>query len=227
MTRNFIANALFTKNYAEMHQVFKQFRIENKLDNYFENGLKEQTSGHKNMLHNKVSMILRILDQQKHFEKSQTPQLPVIGVNETPRKTSGKVKITKNPHINYDELPDDLKAIYDENTQTNGVMKSVHAKMRVSEDQSQKAECRKELDGMEVKIQANWLLIDKWYASKDDEVLVNQQPANSVADIAKKIIAAQRYVQRYDGKVKAPKQVSKLSEYKIFLSENNVKVNVR
>jgi len=220
MNRQAIVTAIETQNYDQLLSVFKTHATDKRFMPYFEDGVNNRTSLHANMLVDKVKTILRILEQNKYFETAEEA-LPAIAVKETPKKASKsaeKPKITKNPHINYDDLSDEMKALYDANTRTNGEMKSLHAAMRAAQTDERRAELRKDLDAMEEALQANWALIDAWYATKDDEPLPQSTP--SVAELSRKIDAAKRYIQRFDVKDYQldEKQQTKMAEYKVFLT---------
>ena len=232
MTRNELIQALNSRDYEVMHKAFMLHRKDKAYDNFFNAGLQNKTALHINMLHSKVLCILKILDQNGYFEKVEI-KLPPIGVIKTPQKpkkqepkdngTVSRPKVTKNPHVNYDDLSDNLKLLYDANVQMNGEIKSQHAIMVNSDDESVRADCRMKLEQLENQIHENWDIIDGRKELKKEEPL-NPDDKDK---LVKRIMAAQRYVQRFEGLNLNEKRANKLIEARKLLDENNVKANVR
>lgn len=187
-----------------------------------------------NMLHNQVSRIFRILDQKDYFKTLIPDSKPEIGVKATPQKPvtpkSDKKKIIKSETVDYDSLPQEMKDLYDKNTQINGEMKSIHALMAASQSKEERAEYNSKLKELEDQKHDNWLIIDEWI-EKHDATPANQPLESSTqmtaAELAKKIASAQKYLQRVEGKEKNDEQKAKVAENRLFLEKMGAKANVR
>lgn len=77
-------------------------------------------------------------------------------------KHDGKLKIVQSGQINYDELPEALKPIYDNTISKYKEMRSVHEKMKLANSDEQRAELRKTLDELDNEIESGWVVINAW-----------------------------------------------------------------
>lgn len=85
----------------------------------------------------------------------------------------GRLRVKKNPTINYDDLPDDLKKLFDENGKLESEKKTVHAKMTAlsaaPENNAKRKEYSNRLIQIEASQAANWKVIDDWWNNKDKD----------------------------------------------------------
>jgi len=232
MTRQAILQALESRNYADMLAIHTQFRTDKKFDDFFNQNLESPSAMQLNMLHNKVSNIVRILDQQHYFSKSITEtKLPEIGVKPTPQKTkSDKTKIVKSETVDYDALSPEMKHLYDANTILNAEMKSIHALMCAATTDVDRSVYVNRLSDLETEKHNNWVVIDAWIEKHDSTPAGTNPDAIapiSALDLAKKIASAQKYVQRVEGKETNEAQRLKVAENRKFLAEMGAKANVR
>lgn len=77
-------------------------------------------------------------------------------------KHDGKLKVVQGGQVNYDELPEVLKPVYDKTIQRYKEMRSVHEKMKLATSDEQRAELRKLLDELDTEIESGWAVIDTW-----------------------------------------------------------------
>ncbi|OFX56293.1 MAG: hypothetical protein A2066_12890 [Bacteroidetes bacterium GWB2_41_8] len=107
-------------------------------------------------------------------------------------KHDGKLKIVQSGQINYDELPEALKPIYDNNISKYKEMRSVHEKMKLATSDEQRAELRKTLDELDNEIDSGWIVINAWAKSGK---LPEAEKTGKVIDF-KAVNAARTYVSR-------------------------------
>jgi hypothetical protein len=81
------------------------------------------------------------------------------------KKQDAKLKIVQSGQINYDELPEALKPVYDNTISKYKEMRSVHEKMKLATSDEQRAELRKTLDELDIEIESGWVVINAWSKS--------------------------------------------------------------
>lgn len=107
-------------------------------------------------------------------------------------KHDGKLKIVQSGQINYDELPEALKPIYDNTISKYKEMRSVHEKIKLATSDEQRAELRKTLDELDNEIESGWVVINTWTASGK---LPEAEKTGKTIDF-KAVNAARTYVSR-------------------------------
>lgn len=151
---------------------------------------------------------------------------------------TGKKLVVIDERINYDELPEPMKKLYDENRETYKLMRAVHEKMKLAAKDQERAELRAELVGMDDAIANNWEKLDKWANGEEEEVGSQQPEAGSdelkIADdpnvIAKELNACRSFISRNAKKVAtldAAKQdtlLKKLAERVATLKKYNAEI---
>jgi hypothetical protein len=80
---------------------------------------------------------------------------------------TGKRLVVMDEKINYDELPEDLKKLYDENRESYKIMRAVHEKMKLATKDQERADYRAQLVTFDDKIAANWEKLDEWASDKE------------------------------------------------------------
>lgn len=81
---------------------------------------------------------------------------------ETQVEKTGKKLVVIDEKINYDDLPEDLKKLYDENREKYKIMRSLHEKMKLATKDQERADLRAELVKLDDVIAKNWEKLDKW-----------------------------------------------------------------
>lgn len=236
MTRNNIIEAINSSNYQAVLAIYKLHKIDSKFDAYF-NQVSEPnpTDQHFKMLLSKVKDILRKLDQNGCFTtEGETPELtknvnhsrpvtlpPILVEKLDFKKTTTareRPRILSNPLINYEELPDNLKLLYDENGKLNSEMKSLHAAMRVEKEDVKRKELLDKICPMEETIESNWETIDNWYKKNKEDI--DSAPLTP-AEISNKIASAKKYIDRYY-ESKKPRIIAEYNNRIEFLKSINI-----
>lgn len=117
-------------------------------------------------------------NERKHIK----PAAPAIEVKkiEVGYKTGKRsLKIDHNPRINYQDLPEEMKKLYDRNCQIpkeqNAIIEEVNS---AKTDQERKALMDK-VEAMDNEQKTNWKAIDSWY---ENNISNKNTPANSPGD---------------------------------------------
>lgn len=121
-------------------------------------------------------------------------------------------KVDKNPVVDYNALPEDLKIKFDQNGRLNNENKTYHAELKLIADDQEKKPRRKELAGLLVanrkKQRENWDLIDTWWKNQQ-----NKSPEQLAVDQAlekqNRIKANMNYIRRNHNATK-PKAIEEL-----------------
>jgi len=110
-------------------------------------------------------------------------------------KHDTKLKIVQSGQINYDQLPEALKPIYDNTISKYKEMRSVHEKMKLATSDEQRAELRKTLDELDTEIESGWVVINTW--TKTGKLPASTDSAAGALNIDyKSVNAARTYVSR-------------------------------
>lgn len=145
----------------------------------------------------------------KGVEKFVFPDdLPVDPI--LPDHVIQRPKIDKNPVVRYEDLPANLKLLYDENGKMMTENKAFHAELKQLKDDDRQTERRKVLAEEIIKRQKatreNWDIIDAWWAKKQES-----DPLKLAAEEAiskdRRIKANLAYIRRYLGKEKVRDEV--------------------
>ena len=135
------------------------------------------------------------------------------------KPASNRPTIDKNPHVNYDELPDELKTIYDQSAGLSRELKSYHTKLKIIAEDSTQASERAELCQLIVRtdgiIRANYAVIDEWYLSgkKTQPKIPDDGPVMTDLEKDRRIKANLNYIRRYHN------DPAKQAEVKIRMTE--------
>ena len=106
----------------------------------------------------------------------------------------GKIHIIKDGKVQYDDLPEELKKLYDENTVSYKNMRAIHEQMKLAKTDIERSEKRQTIDAIDDVISANWKIIDDWAAGKlSDDDLTAEKGAQ---EEYKLINAARTYLSR-------------------------------
>jgi hypothetical protein len=166
---------------------------------------------------------MRKLEQNNGFanentisEQQNDPEILVRPLKFTKDKTIERPIIDSNPHVNRDELPEDLQHIYDDNGKMNGEMKSKHALLKVETLADKRKILLNELASLEDSINANWSKIDKWYENFKTGKKAEPQKELDPIETAKKIEAAKKYIDRYYNS-KKPATIAEVNERTKYL----------
>lgn len=109
-------------------------------------------------------------------------------------QTEKKIRVIKGGQVQYDELPEEFKKLYDENLVSYKNMRTLHEQMKLAKTDDERAAKRKMIDSFDDLIARNWKRIDDWAEGKLEAKEVTKQ--SNTADVLKKIQAARTYLSR-------------------------------
>ncbi|MDR1984089.1 MAG: hypothetical protein LBQ28_04630 [Prevotellaceae bacterium] len=101
--------------------------------------------------------------------------------------------------IKYEDLPDNLKILYDKNTEKYKILRGAHAEMKAVKGKTKRQKLRKQIAELDDAIAKNWDIIDKWVAegkaSEDDNIDITLEGEN--ADLTpQQVNAIRTYISR-------------------------------
>lgn len=145
------------------------------------------------------------LDQQQEESNFDLIDRPVI------RKPQNEV--------NYEDLPEEMKARFDENKELTIKMGTLHAKAKaLGEDGDKKEERAKfmeELLQLDDKRAENWQIIDSWWANRNNEpVNDTTDPVTRALELEKKIDNLKTNISRTKTKIKKNPEDKKVLKWK-------------
>ena len=137
--------------------------------------------------------------------------------------------ITNKPHffegrIDPNTLPDDIRAIYENNKVLSKEISALHTRLEVEAGfnspnaTEQRADTKCELDTKIAKRNNNYKIIDDWYANKDKAPVPQKTDA---AQLIKDIKAAEKFLQRNKNS-KDPLVIEKFNQRLQFLKNNGI-----
>ena len=197
----------------------------------------------------KESRVWPIAPVMKAADRNQEHQETESFVEET-----GKRLVVTDEIISYEDLPEEMKKLYDENRETYKLMRAVHEKMKQALKDGERAELREELVKMDDKIAANWKVLDEWFAksqeedtgddegndegsieSREDlpaeETPVEPEKKPAAIDVAKDLNACRSYLSRNLGKLarlegkKREVLMAKIAERVATLQKHNAEIS--
>ena len=168
----------------------------------------------------------------------QAKQTPEIHLKVNPSAESERRRVVRGTHeINYDDLPRELKARWDQNRDNYKLIRSNHEKLKLMEKASDadRAKLTQKIIEMDDRIRANWEVIDNWDPNAKHDVpgldhkrinanrkfiCTNLVKIATVEDQVKKAKIAQNLQDRYNelknaNEVFAPDTIAELTQYGI------------
>ena len=157
-----------------------------------------------------IGPVLKMIKTGEDKANGITDAADVIG------KAEGKVRVIKDGKVQYEDLPDELKKLYDENTASYKNMRTMHEQMKLAKTDEERAGKRLMIDSFDDCISRNWKIIDDWAAGKLDLDSLNAETA--VQEDFKLINAARTYLSRNISKMETLKD-GKYDKMKLDLRE--------
>ncbi len=144
-------------------------------------------------------------------------------------KAEGKIRVIKDGKVQYEDLPEELKKLYDENTASYKNMRAMHEQMKLATTDEERAGKRKMIDSFDDCINRNWKVIDDWAEGKlsADDLAT----ASGTQEEYKLINAARTYLSRNISKMdslkdeKREKMKLELRERVSFLRSKNAEIS--
>jgi hypothetical protein len=202
-------------DYQKGVEIFKQLKIDTTAHNFYD--VQKPDQMRINMLRNALRNYARIHNiQPRKYEKlvhvpPSEVQKSILRVSKT---AVTRPVIHKNPHIDYDRLNDEMKALYDKNGELARQLKSFHVAIKALGPDDKENERRRELaDNIlttDNQIRANWQVIDTWYATGETvQIVPETKKADDMSDLEKdrRIKANLNYIRRYHADPKKADEV--------------------
>jgi len=198
------------KNYREGVQIFIDLNIDSDKIPFF--SIKKPGKIHHNLLRRQLENFARVNKVKPQLRVappnpvSKAVVLPKKGKQEPAAQSlnrgSGiqRPRIDTNPVVKYNELPENLKVMFNETGQLNSEIKTLHAELKLIRDETDKIERRaslaKEIIYRRRVIKKNWESIDSWWNSR-----LGKNPEEIAASEAvkkeRRIKANLNYIRRY------------------------------
>jgi len=142
-----------------------------------------------------------ILQNENTEGPQKTLETPVVQNNNTEGLQETEHKIVEFRKVNPEDLPEELKPLYDEISQAHKSMRSTHEKMKLAETDDERAELRKTLIQLDDFVKAGWETIDEYFLlqqqdKKEEKPVEKKEDDSSVNELGKSINAARSYISR-------------------------------
>lgn len=201
------------RDYHKGLAIFKKLAIKPEQNGFFDtnkpsgiqiNMLRKHLFNYARIHNIKPQKIVRVKPSTKQASK-------IVKQNHVPGKIV-RPSIDKNPHVNYDELPDQLKDLYNENGRLMNQLKSIHARMKtLGTDKSLDAKRKEMADKIvetDAQVRQNWQIIDDHFNGKPVD---KQTDIGEFTDLEKdrRIKANKNYIRRYHADDKKQDEVKK------------------
>jgi hypothetical protein len=227
MTR--LANWLFegAKNYPEALEIYKELKLDASKLKFFavakpdamrQNMLFRALHNHARIHNIRPAKTLKAIQPPVHKQKQQATPHHAAVVRKTP--------LVVMPHINFDQLPEDLKLLYLQTTDLHNNLKSYHNRLKLSTDQTEAQKLTSKIIETDEIVAANYAKLREWNENpevkKQEEQTTNQSDQQfSDLDRQKRIEANLNYIRRYYLSDK-PEQKLKVNERMQELDKWNV-----
>lgn len=157
--------------------------------------------------------------------KSQPEAQPVATL-----KPGNKLEVDTGLKVKYNDLPERLKKLYDQNREEYKLMRVVHEKMKLAQTDQERAKLRAELVKKDDLIAENWKVLDAWDGSPAPDP--EPAPVKQADEMAREINSSRVFISKNLKKAKEMKgekqsalkaklkeRVDLLSHYQVELSE--------
>lgn len=157
--------------------------------------------------------------------KPQPEAQPAVTV-----KPGNKLEVDTGLKVKYNDLPERLKKLYDQNRDEYKLMRAVHEKMKLAQTDQERAKLRADLVKKDDLIAENWKVLDAWDGSPDRDP--EPAPEKQADEMAREINSARVFISKnlkkakeLTGekqsalKAKLQERVDLLSHYQVELSE--------
>lgn len=146
----------------------------------------------------RMSKLVYELDKMKDWELKEKkviskPLLKVIesSVSKTEQKEKDPVKERKN--VKREDLPEELKEVYDKTIGRYKIMRSLHEKLKLSKNDKDRSNIIKGIHKLDDLITAGWKIIDESSENKTENTNPDSQKVNTTLD-PKKVSRDRKYI---------------------------------
>lgn len=157
---------------------------------------------HPRKLRYELAKIARVQAKPAKKQKKKKQSQP-----DSQQQAEAKMKtIIDKKQINYDALPSDIKALYDETVKVYKKQRSLHEKLKILEkqgaDDTAKVKITYEIAGLDELIRENWAKIDNWDPNSEQEKQGKKQESEQKQLTHKQIGANRKYISSNKSKIK-------------------------
>jgi hypothetical protein len=132
----------------------------------------------------KTAPILRVLVPAEIQKENIVVLNPVSGE---------RLKIVIDGKINYNDLPEDMKIVYDKNVENYRLQRTAHEQMKLAESDEDRAKFRLQVITFEAEIENGWKMIDDWAAGIEKPKPTESNPS---LELVNQINASRAYLSR-------------------------------
>lgn len=123
--------------------------------------------------------------------KPQLAPQPVANVTVKPGK---KLEVETGLKVKYEDLPERLKKLYDQNREEYKLMRALHEKMKLVKTDQERAKLRAGLVEKDDLIAENWKVLDEWDGSPDQEP--EPEPEKAADEMVREINSARVFLSK-------------------------------
>ena len=134
-----------------------------------------------------------------------------------------RLKAVSKGRINPEDLPEELKPLYDEVSENYKKMRSMHEKMKLAKKDKDRAALRKEIVNLDDSIKAGWEVLDAWVLTGE----LPAEPEKKEVD-PKTVNAARKYLSTnlpkldtLEGEAKEELRLKILDRYSLLVQAGN------
>jgi hypothetical protein len=176
------------RDYATGRALFEKYSRKKPLKNLFRRKYKPDV-----LLYNLQKLCKFPGKAVKEKQTGTVGTVGTVGTSVTGRKTIVTDK------VNYEDLPDHLQKVYDQNKELYKHMRAYHEKMKQATTDEDRAKYRKILAEYDDEISGNWKQIDSWDGRMQDIEATGTDPEKEVAAARKFLSVNIKYVSLREG----------------------------
>lgn len=221
-----LANWLYKKgkNYTDGVEIFKRLQIDTSKNQYF--SVSKPDNVRVNMLWRLMTTYARIHNvKPTPFTKVPVSKPGFVGqlkntqAAQPKQATKQRPLVNTMPHVNYADMPDHIKTIYDSTGETARLRNVAREKLKlIAEDPAmvdERSTLAKNIVEFDAQLRTAFRAIDDWYAHRNDPEKNDAPVVPTMSDLDKdrRIKANLNYIRRYHGD--EPKQ----SEVQLRMNE--------
>jgi hypothetical protein len=156
----------------------------------------------KNLFRRKYKPDVLLYNLQKLVKTSPASRVISPSVKNAPldvKPLPGGRKTIVTDKVNYEDLPEHLQKVYDQNKELYKHMRAYHEKMKQATTDEDRAKYRKILAEYDDEISGNWKQIDSWDGRMQDIEATGTDPEKEVAAARKFLSVNIKYVSLREG----------------------------
>lgn len=198
------------RDYAKGRAIFEKYSRKKSLINLFRRKYKPEVLRYN----------LEKLSKTMTGMKMITPIPASVKVDQ---KIKGERLIIMTDKVNYDDLPEGLRKLYDQNKELYKHMRAYHEKMKQAVTDGERAKLQKILAGYDDAIAGNWHQIDAWDGKEEKIEETNTDPEKDISAARKWLSVNVKYISLREG-VKQQELIFSIKDRVALLKKHQVKI---